>query len=194
MSTAEHGTRVRSGRREAVRRETGALSPVSLRLAAVHLTVLWSLAVAQPLFDVLDDGPEFFVARGSERIDILLFAFGLVFVPPLSWRQSKARCASGDQRSRARCHSVLVVLLVALLASRGSAAAGTSQLARVLPGALVLGDCGGSGLRTARGARSFLTVLAPAPMIFLVLFLTGPVGNLVWQDTSAAAAVPAGRR
>ncbi len=45
--------------------------------------MLWSFAVAQPLFDLLGDGPEFFVARGNTRGDILLLAFGLTLLPPL---------------------------------------------------------------------------------------------------------------
>ena len=36
-----------------------------LLLAWLHLAVLWSLAFAQPLFDILADSPEFFVARGN---------------------------------------------------------------------------------------------------------------------------------
>ncbi len=50
--------------------------------AWAHLAVLWALAFAQPLFDVLADSPEFFVARGNTRADILIFASVLVLVPP----------------------------------------------------------------------------------------------------------------
>src|SRR5215218_8745508 len=53
-----------------------------LLLAWVHLAVLWAFAIAKPLFDVLADSPEFFVARGNTNGDIVLLAFGLVLVPP----------------------------------------------------------------------------------------------------------------
>ena len=53
-----------------------------LRIAALHLLVLWAFAVAQPLFDLLGKNGEFFAARGSTRWDVVLFAFVLLFVPP----------------------------------------------------------------------------------------------------------------
>ena len=43
-------------------------------LAALHLLVLWSFAVAQPLFDLLGKNGEFFAARGSTRWDVVVFA------------------------------------------------------------------------------------------------------------------------
>src|SRR5215212_5299088 len=54
----------------------------ALLLAWVHLAVLWAFAFAKPLFDVVADSPEFFVARGNTRGDILIFAIATVLVPP----------------------------------------------------------------------------------------------------------------
>ena len=51
-------------------------------LAFAHLAVLSTFALAQPLFDLLSDNPEFFAARGSTAGDIVLFAILLVVVPP----------------------------------------------------------------------------------------------------------------
>ena len=41
-----------------------------------HLAVLWSFALAKPLFDILADSPEFFVARENTAGDIVIFASG----------------------------------------------------------------------------------------------------------------------
>ena len=41
---------------------------------ALHLLGLSTLAIAQPLFDLLGRNPEFFAARGSQPADILLLA------------------------------------------------------------------------------------------------------------------------
>ena len=41
--------------------------------AFLNLAVLWTFAVAQPLFDLLKDNPEFFAARGSTGFDIISF-------------------------------------------------------------------------------------------------------------------------
>ena len=50
--------------------------------AYLNLAVLWTFAVAQPLFDLLKDNPEFFAARGSSGFDVISFALLLVVVPP----------------------------------------------------------------------------------------------------------------
>ena len=49
----------------------------------LNLAVLWTFAVAQPLFDLLGDNPEFFAARGSSGFDIISFSVLLVALPPL---------------------------------------------------------------------------------------------------------------
>ena len=53
-----------------------------LWLGGAHLAVLWALGFAQPLFEILSASPEFFVARGNTRGDIVALALGLVVVPP----------------------------------------------------------------------------------------------------------------
>ena len=57
--------------------------PGSFRLAALHLAGLSALAIAQPLFDLLSRNVEFFAVRGSTRWDVVLFAVGVVVLPPL---------------------------------------------------------------------------------------------------------------
>ena len=49
--------------------------------AYLGLAVLWTFAVAQPLFDLLKDNPEFFAARGSSGFDVISWSV-LVVVPP----------------------------------------------------------------------------------------------------------------
>src|SRR5215211_7624237 len=84
---------------------------VPLRLAGLHLLVLWAFAVAQPLFDLLGRNGEFFAARGSTRWEVVVFALVLAFVPPalllgLEW-------AAGP---RPVVHGAFVAALVALFA------------------------------------------------------------------------------
>ena len=43
---------------------------VAPRLAALHLVALWSIAVAQPIFDVVGRNPEFFVAHAAPALQI----------------------------------------------------------------------------------------------------------------------------
>ena len=44
---------------------------------AVHLWTLSAFAFAQPLYDLLGKNFTFFVARGSQPVDSLIFVFGL---------------------------------------------------------------------------------------------------------------------
>ncbi len=53
-----------------------------LLVAWLHLTALWAFALARPLFAVLEDSPEFFVARGNTSFDIVLLALAVTLVPP----------------------------------------------------------------------------------------------------------------
>ena len=47
---------------------TGGPRSIGFRRAALHLGGLWALAFAQPLFDLLGENAQFFVARGSTRL------------------------------------------------------------------------------------------------------------------------------
>src|SRR5215211_5673062 len=96
---------------------------VPLRLAGLHLLVLWAFAVAQPLFDLLGKNGEFFAARGSTRWDIVLFALVLLLVPPAILTGAEA-LAPGP--ARGAVHAAFVAALVGLFvlqAIRGAAAA-----------------------------------------------------------------------
>ena len=66
-----------------------------------HLAVLWSFAFARPLFDILSDSPEFFVARENTSWDIVLLALGVTLVPP-TIRSSSSFCSCAS-RARGSC-------------------------------------------------------------------------------------------
>src|SRR5215510_3340166 len=55
--------------------------PQQVAVRGLHLLVLSAFAVAQPLFDLLGDTPEFFVVRGSTTWDIVALALGLLLIP-----------------------------------------------------------------------------------------------------------------
>ena len=62
--------------------EPGESALRTLGVYFAHLAVLSAFAVAQPLFDLLGESPDFFAVRGSSRWDIMLFALAIVLVPP----------------------------------------------------------------------------------------------------------------
>ena len=165
------------------------LDPPRLRLAGLHLLVLWSFAVAEPLFDLLGNNGEFFAARGSTALDLVLFAFILVFVPPAA---ALALEAVTPRSMRGFLHLLLVAGLVGLLtleAIRSEPAAG--WVLAMIAGAV--------GLAVATvymrfdAARLLLTVLVPAPFLFLGLFLLNSGASRLTLSGTASAA-PASER
>jgi Sulfatase len=159
-------------------------------VAWAHLAVLWTMAVAQPLLDVLDDSPEFFVARGNTRADILIFAFGLVLGPPTVMAAVEAAIPAGPVRR-----------MVHLVLTAGLAAAFVLQLLKdtgwpsgvLIPLALGLGGAFALAYARAGTVRLGLTVLSPLPFVVLALFLlVSPVSKLILkQDEAAGASVAA---
>jgi Sulfatase len=154
---------------------------------ALHLGALWAFAFVQPLFDLLGREAQFFVARGNSAGDIVLFALVFTLVPPvllagLVWLAGRIRPALGEG-----LHLALVGLLVAaiLLPPFGELLGGS---AFALVPALLAGAGAAALYARAAPARTFLTVLSPAPLLFLVLFLAvSPVSDLVLPSGGAEA-------
>jgi hypothetical protein len=157
-------------------------------LAWLHLAVLWTFAVAQPLFDILADSPEFFVARGNTRADILIFSIGLVLVPPTAMVLLEALARPVPAVRRA-LHLLFVAGLTAAFALQllDDLLGGSSEV--LIAGAGVAGLLGAAAYARVRAAPAILTVLGPAPLIFLLLFLLGsPVSKLVLPQGDAESA------
>ena len=165
---------------------------IGFRRSSLHLGGLWALAFVQPLFGLLGDTAEFFVARQNSTFDILFFAVGYALVPPLAggfavWAAGRIRPSLGWL-----LHLTLIALLTAALALpplgdvlSGSPAAVAAALAVGLAAALLYAR--------ADAVRAFLTVLSPAPLVFLILFLAfSPVSDLVMPgDASGSIPGPA---
>lgn len=171
---------------------SGARSPRRDTLIAyLHLAVLSAFACAQPLFDLLGRTPEFFATRSSGAGDILLLGLALIMVPPALMLGIELIGGLIDRRARRGLHLAFVSALVALLAVqalKGLAEGGGFALVVL---ALVLGAAGALAYTRAAGVRSFLTVLAPAPAVFLVLFvLLSPVSRLTLGGQGEARADP----
>ncbi len=133
-----------------------------------QVAALWGFAVAQPLFDLLGSHPEYFAQRASPSGDVVVLAFGLAVVPPLllvavEWLAGLL--------SRAVAWGLQLVYVAVF------AAAIALQLIPFdawLPGLAVAATVGAAAAVTyarAGAARSLLTVLSPAPLVFLGVFL-----------------------
>ncbi len=160
-----------------------------LLVAWAHLAVLWAFAFAQPLLDLVGESPEFFVARGNTRGDILVLAFALVLVPPTALVLLEAPLLRVP-RARAAVHLAFVATLTAAIALQAlkSVFGGIGAPAAFI-GALVLGAGGALLYARSPGVRSFLTVLAPVPAVVIALFLLiSPVSELILPQKEISAA------
>ncbi|MEA2363654.1 MAG: hypothetical protein QOD71_2799 [Thermoleophilaceae bacterium] len=158
--------------------------------AYLGLAVLWTFAVAQPLFDLLKDNPEFFAARGSSGFDVISFSVLLVVVPPALGVAIEALAGLAGPRPRQAGHLILIVGLVALIAVQAlkkSIEASDTVL-------IVLSIAIGAGVAAlyarTEPVRSFLRVLSPAPIVFLALFLfTDPISKVAFPDEAHARTI-----
>jgi hypothetical protein len=149
-----------------------------------HLAVLSALALAQPLFDILGRNPTFFAARGSTSTEIVLFAIGLVVLPPFVLTLAEVAVTFVSRPASRLLHLVFVASLGALLVLSVVTQAELVSGAAALVAAAVLGVLLAVGYAVTRFVRSLVGVLVPVPLVFLALFLfQSDVRKLVFVDT-----------
>jgi hypothetical protein len=148
----------------------------------LHVAVLWALAVAQPLFDLLGRNPEFFATRGSPPGDIVAFALLVTFAVPLAVLALEWLAGLIGEAVAWAVHLVCVAVLVGAIALQAISLGGTVPALAV---ALGLGAAAVVAYVRLPPARTFLTVLGPAPIVFLVLFLAvSDVSDLVFPGSA----------
>lgn len=170
-------------RREGLTKTAPAAPP--LRIAGLHLLVLSSFAVAQPLFELLGRNGEFFAARGSTRWDVVVFGLAVLLLPPALLLGLEAVT---PRRARGAVHALFVAGLVGLFVLQAIHSSGVW-------GWLLVVIAGAAGLAAAAlyvsvpAARFTVSVLAPAPLLFLAVFLFhSDASRLTLGATGAALA------
>jgi hypothetical protein len=118
-----------------------------------------------------------------------LFSLAVVIVPPVVLAAAEALAAWADDRAGTVLHLVLVGGLVAVIVLQALRRAGDPRAALALVAAALLGCAAAVAYSRVSHVRSFLTVLAPAPLVFLALFLfASPVTQLVLPSEPEAQA------
>jgi hypothetical protein len=153
-----------------------------------HLAVLSAFALAQPLLDLLGRNPAFFAVRRASTSEIVLFALAVTLVPPavllgvelLVWRFS-ARAAHLLQLVFVAMLTAVVALHVLTKAAASGDGTFVAAAAIGVAAALLYGR--------VEPAASFLTLLAPAPLVFVALFLfSSGTSKLVFVHAGHVAA------
>src|SRR5439155_7354781 len=157
---------------------------------AAHLAALCALAFAQPLFDILGKNPAFFAVRNSSSREIVLFALALTLLPPAVLLATELLVGLVSEAGARALHLLVVAGLVAVIVlqalTKSDALSGLGAL--VVAG--LLGLAGAVLYRRAGAIRTFLTFLAPAPLVFLALFLfNSPVSKLVFPEEAHAKSI-----
>ncbi len=159
---------------------------------SLHLGVLVSFAVAQPVFDLLARQAEFFAARRAAPIDIVLFVGCLSLALPALLIGAECLSGWGWHRLRAGLHTLLVAGLSSLISLHALNMLNTWAGPNGLPGlllvlsALGLGGAAAVSYRRCAPVRQFVTLLTPAMLIFPGLFvLASPVTSLLFPATAS---------
>ena len=163
----------------------------------LELMVLVGFAVAQPAFDVISRTPEFFPLRGSSGTEVILFALAMgVGIPAaLLVLELVAGLAGRSVAYGVHLGSVAVlsglfaIPLVQVIADPVFAVFDRTPSGWfVLAGGVLLGIAAAVAYVRFRLVRTYLVVLAPAPVVFLALFLMdAPTGAVVLPPVSAVA-------
>lgn len=162
-----------------------------LARAGVELFALCGLAVAQPLLDLYGRSPEQFAFRGVEGRAIVLFGLAVTFLPAVALLVVEAAVSLVSRSGRAALHSVLVAALVGAWVLQALLSLTTGPV-RVVAAALV-GVGAAAAHRRLPPVRTWLAFLAPAPVVFLALFLlASPTSGLVRGGAIAARGVGIG--
>lgn len=159
----------------------------STLVAGVHLAALSALAIAQPLFDLLGRNADFFAAHDVDATDVVVFALAVTIVPPLALLLVEVLVGLVDARAQGVLHGAFVGGLAALFVVQAVKKRADLPLSRwVLCAALVTA---GAALAYAklRPVRMFVSVLGPAPLVILALFLfVSPIEKFVLPGTEQA--------
>ena len=149
--------------------------------------MLTGFVVAQPLFDVAGRSPDFFLFRRADRADILLLVVLAVLGPALVMWAGAALVGVVSPSLRRLAHLAIVAGLLLLLSLE---VLKKLTPVRGVPLLLLALACGlAASLVYARStvARLWLRYATPAPLVFVLLFVTvSPVGRLVLPGGDAA--------
>ncbi|TML58186.1 MAG: hypothetical protein E6G22_14545 [Actinobacteria bacterium] len=149
-----------------------------------HLTVLSAFALAQPLLDILGKNAAFFAIRGSTTREIVLFALAITLLPPAAFLALELVADLVSRPLARTLHLVFVGGLSAVVVLHVLTKSDSLSGVTALVAAAGAGVAAAAIYLRARPFRSFLSVLVPAPLVFVALFLLdSPASKLVFADT-----------
>lgn len=168
---------------------TSSKTRVGLLVGGLHLAVLWAFGFVQPLFDLLSKNADFFVARHNGRADIIVYSIAYTLLPPLAMLAVEAIAERIKPSVRWGVHLTFVALLTAAIALQVVDGIIPRPAGLLIAVALGLGTLGAFAYQRTSFVPQALSVLSPAPLVFLAIFLlSGDVSKLVLPQKQVQAA------
>jgi hypothetical protein len=159
--------------------------------ALLELFVLTGFVVAQPLLDVTGKAPDFFIFRRADRLDILLLIGVVTLLPALYLWVFELITSLAGERARQVLHLVIVTALLAVLAMEVGKKLLPLRGKRLAVVAAVVALAIGFVYLKQAWLRLWLRYLAPAPLVFALLFATtSPSAKLLLPTSAQASAAP----
>ena len=157
---------------------------------ALHIYALTTLAVAQPLFDVVSREPAFFVARNTTTGQLIAFVAMVVGVLPLVLVGIEAVFTRLHAVAGSLVHGVLLTILgTGLFLPLLKRLDGLDAIPLVLA-ALVLAAAAAVGCLRTAPVGMFLMALSPAAVVVPAVFLSNPgIRDAVARTEQASMAV-----
>ena len=156
--------------------------------ALIELFVLSGFAIAQPLLDVTGKSPDFFLFRRADRFDIVALVAGVTLLPALGVWAVEVLVGLVSERLTRLVHLAAVTGLFAVLAVQVAKKLTDLRGPRLVAIALVGGLLAGVLYANWSGLRLWLRYLAPAPLVFALLFLlVSPTSKLVLPARAEAS-------
>lgn len=154
---------------------------------AVSLVVLFNLAVAQPLLDLVGRFPPFLIAQDASRAQIWLLLVGLTLLLPLGLAAVTILVrAIAPVAARIFLTAIITVLIAVILLRIFSELGGPGWLLLLV--ALAVGIAGGHYFHERERARSFLRIGAPLPLIVVGLFaFASPAAEILFPEPVRAS-------
>lgn len=145
-------------------------------------------AVAQPILSVFGKSPDSFIFRRADRTDIVAFALLVAFAIPVVLWLLECVIARLSARTARVLHLVALTVFAGLLAIQVAARTfGARGVVLLVVAALVAGACIVAFVRFA-AVRSFISLLAVAPVLFLLMFfVASPTADLLTSAATTAA-------
>ena len=157
---------------------------------SLHLFILFNLAIAQPLFDLLARSAPFFVAERSQPLDIILLVLLLTILMPSLFVVLEVMAGLLSQRLRNGLHTLFVAALLTVIALPAFKRVDDVPGIAVMAGAGLMGILGAAAYLRLDPVRQFLTFASIGLVVIPANFLLdSDISKIVFPNENSEEAV-----